>query len=74
MIVFTPDGRGKIFNDKRCIEQVQQTMGTTSGFDIVYDSGTNVLDVGVNDGSQKPEKLFWNRISRHTHRTLGESL
>ena len=28
MIVFNPDGRGKIINDKRCIEHVQQIMET----------------------------------------------
>ena len=50
MIVFTPDGRGKIVKDKSCIEQVQQIMGTTPGFDIVYDRGASVLDVDVNDG------------------------
>ena len=49
MIVFTPEGRGKIVNDKRCIEQVQQIMETTPGFDIVYDRGAYVLDVDVND-------------------------
>ena len=43
MIVFTPDGRGKIVNDKKCIEQVQQIMGTTPGFDIVFDRGAYVL-------------------------------
>ena len=50
MIVFTPDGKGKTVNDKRCIEQVQQIMATTPGFDIVYDRGAYVLDVDVNDG------------------------
>ena len=50
MIVFTPDGRGKIINDTRCIERVQQIMETTPGFDIVYDRGAYVLDVDVNDG------------------------
>ena len=35
MIVFTPGGRGKLVNDKSCIEQVQQIMETTPGFDIV---------------------------------------
>ena len=50
MIVFTPYGRGKIINDKRCIEHVQQIMETTPGFDIVYDRGAYVLDVDVNDG------------------------
>ena len=45
MIVFTPDGRGKIINDKKCIEHVQQIMGTTPGFDIVYERGAHVLDV-----------------------------
>ena len=39
MTVFTPDGRGEILNDKNCIEQVQQIMGTTPGFDTVYDRG-----------------------------------
>ena len=50
MIVFTPDGRGNIVNDKSCIEQVRQIMGTTQGFDIVYDRGAYVLDLDVNDG------------------------
>ena len=35
MIVFTPDGKGKIVNDKNCIEQVKQIMESTPGFDIV---------------------------------------
>ena len=50
MIVFTPDGKGKIVNDKNCIEQVKQIMASTPGFDIVYDRGAYVLDVDVNDG------------------------
>ena len=49
MIVFTPDGKGKIVNDKKCIEQVQQIMEITPGFDVVYDRGAYVLDVAVND-------------------------
>ena len=50
MIVFTPDGRGKVVNDKKCIEQVQQIMGTTPGFDIVFHRRAYVLDVCVNNG------------------------
>ena len=50
MIVFTPDGRGKIVNDKKCIEQVQQITVTTPGYDTVYDRGAYVLDVDVNGG------------------------
>ena len=50
MIVFTPDGKGKIVNDTKCIDQVKQTMASTPGFDIVYDRGAYVLDVDVNDG------------------------
>ena len=50
MIVFTPDGKGKIVNEKKCIEQVKQIMASTPGFDIVYDRGAYVLDVDVNDG------------------------
>ena len=50
MIVFTPDGKGKIVNDKNCVEQVKQIMETAPGFDIVYDRGAYVLDVDVNDG------------------------
>ena len=50
MIVLTPDGRGQKVDDKKCIKQVQQIMGTTPGFDIVYDRGGHVLDVDVNDG------------------------
>ena len=49
-IVFTPDGKGKITNDTKCIEQVQQIMASTRRFDIVYDRGAYVLDVDVNDG------------------------
>ena len=50
MIVFTPDRRGKIVNGKKSIEQVQQILETTPGFDIVFDRGAYVLDVDVNDG------------------------
>ena len=49
MIVFTSDGRSNIVNDKSCIEQVQQILENTPGFDIVYDRGAFVLDVDVND-------------------------
>ena len=49
MIVFTQDVRGKIVNDEKCIEQVQQIMETSPGFDIEYDRGTYVLDVDVKD-------------------------
>ena len=51
MIVFTPDGKDKIVNDKKYIEQVKQIMESTPGFDVVYDRGAYVLDVDVNDGS-----------------------
>ena len=50
MIVFTPDGKGKMVNDKNCIEQGKQIMASTPGFDIVYDRGSYVLDVDVDDG------------------------
>ena len=50
MIVFTPDGKGVIVNDKNCIEQVKQIMASTPGFDVVYHRGAYVLDVDVNDG------------------------
>ena len=50
MIVFTPDEKGKIVNEKNCIEQVKQIMASTPGFDIVYDRGACVSDVDVNDG------------------------
>ena len=50
MIVFTPDGRVKIVNDTKCIEQVKQIMASTPGFEFVYDRGDYVLDVDVNDG------------------------
>ena len=51
MIVFTPDGKGQIVNDTKCIEQVKQIMASTPGFDIVYDRGVFVLDEDVNDGA-----------------------
>ena len=50
IIVFRPDGKGKIVNDMKWIEQVKQILGSTPGFDIVYDRGASVLDVVVNDG------------------------
>ena len=50
MIVFTPDGNGKIVNDTKSLEQVKQIMASTPGFDTVYDRGAYVLDVDVNDG------------------------
>ena len=50
MIVFTPNGKGKIVNDTKCIEQVKQIMERTAGFDIVYVRGAYVLDADVNDG------------------------
>ena len=37
MIVFTPDGKGKTVNQKKCIEQVKHIMESIPGFDIVYD-------------------------------------
>ena len=50
MIVFTPDGKGKIVNDTKCIEQVKQIVESTPSFDIVYDRGAYVLVVDVFDG------------------------
>ena len=49
MIVFNSDGRGKFMNDRRCIEQTQQILEKTPGFDIVCDSRAYVLGVDVND-------------------------
>ena len=37
-------------SNKSCIEQVQQLVGTTPGFDVVDDRGDYVLDVDVSDG------------------------
>ena len=48
MIVFTPDGKGKIVNDTKCV--LNKIIAITPGFDIVYDRGAHVLDVDVNDG------------------------
>ena len=39
MIVFTPDGKGKIVNDKKCTEQVKQIMESTPRFEIVCVTG-----------------------------------
>ena len=50
MIVFSPEGKGKIVNDTKCIDQVKQIMANTPGFDILYDRGAYELDVDVNDG------------------------
>ena len=51
MIVFTPDEKGKIVNDKKCIEQVKQIMESTPGFDIVCDRGA----YGVKNERQQSE-------------------
>ena len=53
-------------NDTKCIEQVKQIMGTTPGFDIVYDRGAYVLDEIVNDGVYE--------FSCDGQRVLGTSL
>ena len=53
MIVFTPDGKGFIVNDTKCIDQVKQIMASTPGFDIVYDRGAYVLDVDVNVNDER---------------------
>ena len=50
VIEFTPHRRGKIIN-RRCIEHL--VLGTTPGFDIVYDRRAHVTDVDVNDGGQQ---------------------
>ena len=50
VIVFTPDEKGEIVKDTRCIDQVKEIMASTPGFDIVYERGAYVLDVDVNDG------------------------
>ena len=63
---------------KSCIEQVQQIMGTTPGFDIVYDVNDGVF---VNDERRKFEddsgisfpvirKEYWERTlnqAQHDH-------
>ena len=49
MIVSTPDGKGKLVNDTKCIEQVKQIMASTPGSDILCDRGAYVVDVDVND-------------------------
>ena len=67
MIVFTPDGKGRIVNDKNCIEQVKQIMASTPGFNIVYDRGAFVLDVDVNDG------VYVNDERRHFEHISGIS-
>ena len=80
MIVFTADGKGKIVNDAKCIEQVKQIMASTPGFDIVYDRGAYVLDVDDDDGvyandeNAKIRERLWNQFSRGTQRVLGTSL
>ena len=80
MIVFTPDGMGKIVQDTKCIDQVKQIMASTPGFDIVSDRGAYVLDLDVNDGvyvndeRQKRRERLWNQFSRDTPRVLGTSL
>ena len=50
MIVFTPNGKGNIVNDKKCIDQVEKIMASTPGFDTVHDRGAYALDVDVNVG------------------------
>ena len=51
MIVFTPDGKCKIVNDTKRIDQVKQIMASTPGLDIVFDRGSlRIGNVDVNDG------------------------
>ena len=76
-IVFTPDGKGKIVNDTKCTEKVKQIMGSTPGFDIVYDRGTYVLEVDVNDGvhvddeRRKFEERHWNQFPVIRKKSIG---
>ena len=56
MIVFTPDGKGNIVNNTKCINQVKQILASTPGFDIAYDRGAYVLDVDVKDGLHVNDK------------------
>ena len=57
IILFTPDGRSKIVNDTKCIEQVKQIMVTISRIrHFVYDRGAYVLDVDVNSGVYDNDK------------------
>ena len=49
MIVSTPDGKGQIVNDTKCVEQVKQIMASTPGSDILCGRGAYVVDVDVND-------------------------
>ena len=80
MIVFTPDGKGNIVNNTKCIDQVKQILASTPGFDIAYDRGAYVLDVDVKDGvhvndeRRKIRERHWNQFSRDTKRVLGTSL
>ena len=79
MIVFTPDGNGKIVNDKKCIEQVKQIMESAPGFDIVYDRGAYVFYLDVNDGAYvNDERRQFEHdsgisFSCHSQRVLGTS-
>ena len=60
MIVFTPDGRSKSINDK-CIENVQQVMETTQGFDIL-------------SMTEEPTDWTYTSIMESMSMTNGESL
>ena len=79
MIVFTPDGKCKIVNDTKCIDQVKQNMASTPGFDIVHDRGACVLDV---DALMESMSMMKGQNSRatlesafpDTQRVLGTSL
>ena len=79
MIVFSPEGKGKIVNDTKCIDEVKQIMANTPGFDIVYERGAYELDVDVNDGvyvnneRRKFKRDSGNQFSRDTQRALGTS-
>ena len=78
MIVCTPDGRGKVINDKRCIEHVQQVMGTTPGFNMVYDMEAYVLDVDVNAmmEAKSPKTILESLLpsnAQHIERALSQA-
>ena len=69
MIVFAPDEKGKLVNDKKCIEQVHQIMETFPGSDIVFDRGAYVLDVDVNDDVYVNDE--WQKVESDLGKSIG---
>ena len=51
IIIFTPDMRGNVMNGPAAIKYIMEIMTRTSGFDIIQQDGSYVLDAEREYGS-----------------------